>query len=294
MKKSEIIDFCNQNSLTYVTDSTNLETEYTRNRIRADIIPVLEQLFGEPQRSGARLSAAAREDAEFILSQAQGFLDNIQGNGIPADKFNALHISLKKRVIMLSYAKVSHQSLEAIHISDIITLAQKCVPHSRISLPGNIWATIEDGCLVFIKPTQTTNADYNIKLSIGINEIPTGDFLICISESNCVDEMLKHGENVYKLYTSAYIKNATILSLSARPRKEGDTITDNKVNKKIKKLLCDKKIPLSVRNTIPLILLEDEIIYVPACTLADKVRATKKQFEYTISIYTINKEIHHE
>ena len=44
MEKREILNYCEQNSLKFVTDSTNVDTDYTRNKIRAQIIPVMREV----------------------------------------------------------------------------------------------------------------------------------------------------------------------------------------------------------------------------------------------------------
>lgn len=44
LSRKEILDYIDEKGLTYVTDSTNNETDYTRNKIRLDIIPLLEAI----------------------------------------------------------------------------------------------------------------------------------------------------------------------------------------------------------------------------------------------------------
>ena len=59
--KSEIIRYCEENNLAYVTDSTNLEINCSRNLIRHKIIPALEELCPSIRENSARLISAARE-----------------------------------------------------------------------------------------------------------------------------------------------------------------------------------------------------------------------------------------
>jgi tRNA(Ile)-lysidine synthase len=42
--RTEILDFCKQNGLEYREDASNLETKYTRNKVRHDLLPVVEQI----------------------------------------------------------------------------------------------------------------------------------------------------------------------------------------------------------------------------------------------------------
>ena len=63
----------------------------------------------------------------------------------------------------------------------------------------------------------------------------------------------------------------------ARNRQSSDKIKVNGVNKSIKKLLCDKKIPLLDRDTLPLICSGESVIYVPRCAVSDYAKAKKHE-----------------
>ena len=90
---------------------------------------------------------------------------------------------------------------------------------------------------------------------------------------------------IYKLYTSARIKNATIHSLRARNRREGEGIRTGNMTKKVKKLMCDRAVPISERASLPLIESDGELIYVPLCAVADRARASTKDLELIIYIF---------
>ena len=68
--KSEILDFCRKEKIDFVTDSTNFEDDCVRNKLRLNIIPQLKEIFGSPERSGARLASYAAEDSDFIGKEA--------------------------------------------------------------------------------------------------------------------------------------------------------------------------------------------------------------------------------
>ena len=283
MTKSEIYGYCQENGVEYVTDSTNFEDEYTRNRIRSKIIPELDEIFGNPCAASARLSQSAAEDSDYILSEAQKIFE-LHGGKIPLAELNGLHISLRRRLLQMTYDSVSSASLEAVHINALVELAQKAVPHSSISLPDRTTASVEDGFILFEKDKKTVSTDYCIGLSMGLNAIPDTDFAILVAENEQTDEVLKIDGQIYKLDTFARLKNATILSLFARTRREGDTIRTGGMTKKVKKLLCDKRIPLRERDSLPIITCDGEIIYIPRCAVRDENLA-KKSFSLVISIY---------
>lgn len=289
LTKAEIISYCTENHLEFVTDSTNLETEYTRNRIRSKIIPELVDIFGNPQTTSQRLSAAALEDTDYISSQARAIFLSFQDGRIPLSSFNTLHIALKRRILCMGFATVSDASLEAVHLNALIELAEKAAPHSSISLPDLISAKIEQDCIVFEKQGRLAKSSYEMKLEYGINKIDGSDFLVCISDAESQKALNIDGQ-IYKLYTFARVKNVTISSLFARSRREGDTVYCNNMTKKVKKLMCDKKIPLTERDNLPIITQNSEIIYAPLCAVCDGARAGA-DYEIVISIYKAERTV---
>ncbi len=272
--KKQILEFCKNKNLEYVTDSTNLFDDCTRNRIRHIIIPELENLFGNPQKSAERLSRAALEDTRYINASVDVFeKENVRytekESMISLDSLSSAPLPIQKRTVSRLYSHVSGQKLENVHTSDILCLLEKGRPHSSVSLPLGFCARIENSCLVISKSEPTEEVSpYELPLQDGMNLIRGTDFAVCIYEKNtcpCISEELK----VYKLYTSAVIKSDKILSLSARNRKEGDTVRDGGMTKKVRRLMCDKKIPLEMRDSLPLICHGEDIVYIPGCAIAD-------------------------
>lgn len=272
VSRDEILSYCERNSLPYVTDSTNLEQDYTRNKLRTSIIPVLCEIFGDPLSASARLSVLAREDNELISDIAGEIYSSLPQAKLLLDEFNTQHIAIKRRLICMRYRELSSRTLEAVHLDAVIKLAARGVPHSSTTLPDGVSASIEDRTLLFTRDTDLTRTSYDINLHEGMNPISDTDYAILILKEG-VDGLPKFDEQIYKLYTSAKIKNATIESLRARSRRDGDCIVSGGMTKRVKKLMCDRKMPISERYRIPLIESDGELIYVPLCAIADRVAA---------------------
>ena len=64
-----------------------------------------------------------------------------------------------------------------------------------------------------------------------------------------------------------------------RTKKEGDKIQpfNSKTTQKLKTYFIKKKIPSELRNKIPLICLNDEVIFIPYFTVSEKNRVEKNQ-----------------
>lgn len=277
--KKEILEYCISQSISYVTDSTNLENDCTRNRIRNIVIPELNSLFTAPQRSAMRLSKAAKEDLDFIHTEAERFLRS--NPTIQTEKLLSLHPSVAKRVLTIAYGEKSDATLEETHLTSITKLARS-KKNGSISLPCDICAIFEDGILRFdSRKPDIGNFDYLVRLSHGVNLIEGTPFAIIITES---DNSVKVSESEWKLFAKTELFAADT-DLSARNRREGDAILLNGMHKKVKKLLCDFKIPLSVRNLLPLICTEDDIAYIPGCARSDVFSKKSVEKPLSISVY---------
>ena len=282
-EKREILKYCEESAIPYVTDSTNREDEYTRNAIRHRVIPVLEEMFPHLKRSAQKLSATAAEDASFILSTAVEVVKR-NGDKIPVEKLSSLHPAVAKRVIKLMFEKVSDATLEYVHVLSVLSLLDADKNGAAISLPDKICAKVIDGNLCFLPDTKESaeTLSYSIELGQGFNQIANTRFAVLLSD-NEPDRTV--GE--YSLYASARIKEDSASSLYAKNRQSGMTITDGGINKKIKKLMCDKKVPLYDRDTLPLICSRDEIIFAPLCAICDNAKPHRTDKTVHIGIYQI-------
>ena len=283
-KKSEIIEYCRVNEVGFVTDSTNLEDDCTRNILRHKIIPELENLFPSVHRAGQRLRESATEDADFIISEAKKYLDEENGM-IKASRLASLHPSLSKRVLMLSYARVSSATLEAVHLDSLLALLKTQKNGASISLPDKVCASVTDGILRFDREDTKRDGEsvkYNLPLSYGLNIISDTPFAVEMSkEASLPCDCSIIGYSLYAHATLAidqdsipYVKNRT----------SGETVREGGINKKIKKLMCDKHVPLLDRDLLPVIRLGSEIVYVPKCAIADSVKPKKNAGGSLVSI----------
>lgn len=286
--KSEILSFCSENDISFVTDSTNFEIDATRNKIRNIIIPELEKIFPSVRRAASRLSLSAADTQDFIVSEAQKYLNSelvasADKCEFSCDSFSSIHRALQDEAIKL-IAKRFDVSLEYTHILSIRSLIDKGQPHSMVDLPCGLFCRVEDGMVTFTKERdEETDLEYEVSFDGNTVKLDNTDF--CVTTK-------KEEIDGYTLYTSAVIKSdkikRDILSGHAvlRNRRTGDTIKDGGNTKKLKKLLCDKKVPMKIRNSIPLLFIDGEMIYAPMCAISD---AAKMHGEEEIQIFIYKK-----
>ncbi len=281
--KAEILEFCNTKSIGFVTDSTNLEDDCTRNRIRHNIIPELVSLFGNPQKASIRLSKSAEQDSSFIRSHAEKFIKDTDSR-IPLDRFCDLMPSVASRVLSTLFHKKTGASLEAVHIDALMGISHSRKEGASVSLPDHTSAIIKNEHLIFVFDTDKEvqkATRYERSLVEGINFIEDCPFAVAVHRG---EEKASVPEN-FELYSRACLYIKELSDLTVRNRNPGDLILDGGMHKKLKKLMCDKKINAYDRDVLPIICDGGQVIYAPLCAVADDAKKHKEKQKISVSIY---------
>ena len=278
--RRDILTACETLGLDFVTDSTNLETDYTRNRIRHTVVPVLEAMAGEgiPQRAAARLSAAAREDDTCLTELAEEgakVCRSPEGDGLGLEGLLNRHPAIAKRMMALLYEAVTAEdnprdgsgTLQASHLEALVELIRKGIPESSVTLPRGMEARVR-GEWLYIRPYRAfAPADPPPPTPLTEGATPWCDGITVTLERSPSLLPPLAGPDVL---ASAVFPPDLPLPLLARRRAEGDTILSHGMHKKLKKLLCDKGIPPHLRHRIPLICLSTgEPLWFPGAAFRD-------------------------
>ena len=260
-EKQDILNYCSENNITFVTDSTNADSRYARNALRSEIIPELRKL--QPNLCGVfdRLSKSAYDTDEFITDSAMEFIEKNCQNGICLDEFNKVHTVLRARALSILFEEFSGATLERIHIDALIELCKNARPHSSLSL--------EDGKLVFEAENEkiTTDGFDNIPFCEGVIDIGNG---IKIKVEKNPPKKTQNDPFTLDVKCEIICEDAHF-----RSRHEGDVIFAEKMNKKAKKLISEKKIPLNMRNNLPFLVSNNEILWIASVSVCDRIKKDK-------------------
>ena len=264
--KSEILDFCRQEALEYVTDSTNALGDCSRNRIRLEIVPRLEEQFAGVQGSVYRMTRTLADDQNYLEREADRFWQtNASQGGISAEILQLAHSAIRRRVI----GKMLPKTLEAVHLEAVEDLLEKGNSGSSVSLPGDWCACLQNGRLVMLP---------DLRRREGYDPFPCreGNTLVCdgkLMVSVKTYEKCESTSNVHNAYTSLCIikKGFKKEGLYFRARRSGDTMLRHGVSRQIRRLYREAGVPLAVRDALPLLCDGDSILWAPFVGFADGV-----------------------
>ena len=256
VSKSEIISALDKAEIPYVTDSTNLSDEYSRNYLRNEIIPSLTKVTSAPEKMLTRFADNMRSDEDFISGVAREFL--VTHKTVSNSDLRSLHYSVFIRVLSLM-AGYEEGYLSSSLTSDIYALLDK--DNFTYSLFDDVKFICERGvCTV---GTQDDDVDYYIEVKDEITEVEPYSAEFILSKD-------KYSSNVYKKSIQANLSSAIISgSLYLRPKRDGDTVYYGGMTHKIKKLYNDKKIPLSIRKKLPILCDDKGVLWVPGFGVRD-------------------------
>ncbi|MBR0470655.1 MAG: tRNA lysidine(34) synthetase TilS, partial [Clostridia bacterium] len=143
LTRAEIEEYCRENSLEYVTDSTNNETIYTRNKIRRELIPLIERTYNPNFVTTATENAVlTAEDNAYIAKQAENaFISLAADNKADIKELKKLDKSILRRVLMLMIRSAAgeEEDIRSVYIRDVSRLLNKNSGAS-VNLPFGIIA----------------------------------------------------------------------------------------------------------------------------------------------------------
>lgn len=270
--REQIEAYANEHGLEYVTDSTNLADEYTRNRIRHGVIPVMKEINPGFEKAFLRLSKNLAETRDFIDCEAKKILDSAKTEkGFDGNIIAKAHPALKNRCAAMI--------LESFGFScdneRTLRLAEKFGDEDfKEELSKNEYLSQKSG--VVFKETKTVPAE----------KIPEMEFApgkIVLSDEKSIEiSVLSYEdfENSYKI--NNYVLKDTfdfdkiIGRAVIRSKAEGDKADIHGGTKTLKKLFIEEKIPAEKRNSVAVIADDEGVLWVEGLGSAKRARTTEK------------------
>lgn len=272
-----------EHNIPYRIDNTNFSSDYTRNRYRKNIIPLLKEEDENVHLKYLKFSNELNKYYDYVRKDALQAKDNIvDKNGtIIISKFLKLDSLLKEMIIsdlIIEVQLADYLPLNDTLFTDMLNVLESDKNNVTINLPNNYIFGKEYDRLIFKKNDLVNKSvDY-----IFDGKYEDGNFIIT---TNTIYDSSN--------YFIALDSNELKMPLKIRTRKNGDFIEILNLNgkKKINDIFIDMKVPKSKRDGYPIVTdSNNTIIWVPGLKKSKFAKAKGEKYDIILSCKEKNDE----
>jgi tRNA(Ile)-lysidine synthase len=283
VSRSQIEQYCRDNDLSPRLDSTNLQTKYRRNKIRIELIPLLEREYNVNISDAiCRTAILIGDEHNYVAEAANNTWPSIGQEEnklvtLNCERLNCLHIALKREIIRRAVEKIRGdlKGITFYHVEKLIELANCGQVGSLVELPGGIIARRNYTKVSFCvqEPASPKSAaSLEVPLSVpGVTPIPKMGITITAS-------LQDKNAGLRSKNTAVFDWQEITTPLYVRLRKAGDRFQPLGMsgNKKLKDFFIDAKIPQEERDSVPIICDDRGILWIGGYRQTDRGKVTEK------------------
>jgi tRNA(Ile)-lysidine synthase len=277
--KADILEYLGSSGLEYMTDHTNFENTTVRNRVRNILLPVIQEHFNPDVESAlCRTASIFREQNDYLDRILNFYLDRfsvVDSSEARLDLPGVTNLApwIMKNLLrrLVARFKGDLANIGYVHTMELFRLAEK-PSGSSIILPGGLKASREYNYLIIKQnnivekpalppaelffPGENHPENWNLKITGTLS-----------------DECLKFDKDdrhsIYVDYDLCQDKKFSI-----RTRRDGDSFIPSGMrgSKKVKDFLIDMKISREQRDLIPMVLCDEDIIWIAGYRRSDLYR----------------------
>jgi tRNA(Ile)-lysidine synthase len=265
--RSEVIDHCDHYGLTFRNDSSNRSKRFTRNRIRHELLPLLRSLNPLAENAILRTAQLIALDEDFMHHASSALMATaLKDNCLDIKQLLSAHRALRRRVfrMWLGDQLPGLQRIDLTHIKALENLIEDSRSGRAIELPGGrrvvrqfdqIVLLTSDNCNPPRKCSLRGGSPHlfgSFRFKFERNISPERANIIKYQDSNSFAVLLRECDELD--------------GLCLRTRQAGDSYipTGRQQRRKLKSLMINHKIPVSERDSYPVVVTEeDEIVWSP-------------------------------
>lgn len=287
--RADIEDYLRRRGLPALRDPTNADSSFLRNRIRHQLIPLLERDFQPETRVVLRRTAEIlREEEDWIESLLQTLLKRVvvaYQTGrltLGADALRELPLAAQRRVVRAALRLIQKdlQRIGFAHIEQILDLARRRTVAGPLHLPANIRVRrqgdhvlmIRDNAVLAHEPQGETVGDYAYDVvGCGVLTIrETGDSVV-------LSEIERDAATDWSAASplTAFLDGETVeFPVTVRNFRPGDRFAPLGAGgtQKLKKFFIDHKVPRDQRRRCPLLVSRGRILWVAGHRIDHRAR----------------------
>ncbi len=275
VSRTEIEEYLSIEGIPYLTDSSNLTDEYSRNKIRNRILTYATQEINK--QSIANIASAAgtlRETLDYLELSIQSRYDALvrkekQSYLIAVDALSCEHIVIQRGILrrILEELAGASKDLEAKHVELILALLPKQVG-KQVYLPYEVMAEREYGYLHICRKPRREKEENSTKPNLPVRVQIPGRTEAAFAGKYVETELIsyKNSDPIPKSSCAKWIDYDKIENaVELRTRREGDYLQINAQGgrKKLKDYFIDHKVPRNQRENQLLITDGNHVIWIP-------------------------------
>lgn len=271
VSRQEIEAYLRERGLEWREDSSNRDTTLLRNRIRHEILPLLESC-NPATREALTATASILNDEDALLEElterafAELCESSAAGSSCSVARFLSQPPALARRLVRLMYSRHAHSRrlLTSSHVEAVRAMAASPRPNQRLNLPGAIVAVREYDRLSLTRPDAPPDCPYEIQID------GPGSFLLPDGSRIHVEEGAPPLAPKTECSDRAWFDQAQApYPWTVRTFRPGDRLQPLGMvgTKKVKDIFIDKKIPPSRRAATPLFFSDNRLFWLAGiCT----------------------------
>ena len=292
--RQEIENFVAQLGLQPRRDATNYQLNHLRNRIRLELIPVLEQTYNPNLQNTLNQTAELlRTESDYLEACAHDAfqacrIESCTPNAVVLDRrsFREHHLALRRRILRLAVAEILGElkDLYFNHFESMLNLIDGETPNSSLHLPnGGEFRRAYNR--IHIQKSADSHAPFEYEVAV------PGNIALPLLDAEMIATVVEHPISCAAAdkfpdgkFQAVFDLDRLQLPLKLRQRRDGDRFQPFGMQgtKKLKDLLIDAKIPRQERERVPVLMNGDEIIWVVGYRTSEpfKIRAETKRRLY--------------
>ncbi len=279
--REETADYCHQHQLRPRIDTSNLSLSPLRNRIRQQLIPLLQSYNPQVVDALLRTARLAADDLAFLDKEVARQWEEIareQEEAIIFDKKRFLESpsALQRHLLRAAMEKLlgNLKDIETRHIEEIIAALNKPAG-KRVSLPEGLIFSIEyDKYLLSpdpaaLSPFPVLETEFALKIP-GETPLPGWQVVATIIDR----EQIKEKDNDFTAYLDL---DKAGKQLMVRTRQPGDRFQPLGMSqpKKLNEFMIDARIPQPWRKRIPIVCSPQHILWVVGWRIDERAKVTE-------------------
>jgi len=285
MSRDEIRAYLERSGLEWREDSSNLDPRFLRNRVRNELIPLMEKINPEVRAALVRAAQAAGIESEALRQFAALWLARHSAEGeerieLDIEALAKAPPGLRAAVLRESVRRTagSLKKLSLAHVKDVEELVMKGPPHGSLDLPG-VRAKRSYQRLAFYK-ADTAPRDRREETPQGPVELPVPGEVEWTGPGGVVHRIsanLSEGAAEVGESDRALIRRDAIVGpLVVRSRKAGDRYRPSGFSgrRKLKDVMNELRVPPELRERWPVVACGEEIVWVPGMRPAEGCAST--------------------